>query len=191
MIILKQVSATSVLTDWPLREGECWKNPTIYVHCITLIIMFSVEQLFFLESLNLIQIISRNLLLIRDHVLLFAAPDHQSFLHLPYGENLRMKLFQHYSKLNVVYRSKADNQDLVIVNKGVLVTPLDPQLEGRLIVDGSELVMKKIHTRDTGVFKVTDLDGFTVAHVYIDVEGNKNLFIMHHFIFSLDINIWH
>uniref|UniRef100_A0A3B3YWN7 Uncharacterized protein n=1 Tax=Poecilia mexicana TaxID=48701 RepID=A0A3B3YWN7_9TELE len=94
---------------------------------------------------------------------------HQSFLHFAYGENLKMKLFLHYSNLNVVYRSKLDHQDRVIVNQGVLVAPLDPQLEGRLTVDGSELVMKKMHPADTGLFKVTDLAGFTVAHVYITV----------------------
>lgn len=93
-----------------------------------------------------------------------------------------MKLFLHYSNLNVVYRSKLDNQDRVIVNQGVLLAPLDPQLEGRLTVDGSELVMKKMQPADSGLFKVTDLAGFTVAHVYIDVEGNKNslIFIMLH-----------
>uniref|UniRef100_A0A3B3XMU9 Uncharacterized protein n=1 Tax=Poecilia mexicana TaxID=48701 RepID=A0A3B3XMU9_9TELE len=91
--------------------------------------------------------------------------DHQSFLHFAYGENLKMKLFLHYSNLNVVYRSKLDHQDRVIVNQGVLVAPLDPQLEGRLTVDGSELVMKKMHPADTGLFKVTDLAGFTVAHM--------------------------
>ncbi|MED6274906.1 hypothetical protein CHARACLAT_021124 [Characodon lateralis] len=99
--------------------------------------------------------------------------DHLRFVHLSYGENLRMKLFLHYSNLNVVYRSKQDNQDQVIVNQGVLVTPLDPQLEGRLTVEGSELVMKAIHVTDKGVFKVTDLAGFSVAHVYLDVEAYK------------------
>ncbi|MEQ2303979.1 hypothetical protein AMECASPLE_022310 [Ameca splendens] len=104
---------------------------------------------------------------------IFALPDHVRFVHLSYGENLRMKLFLHYSNLNVVYRSKQDNQDQVIVNQGILVTPLDPQLEGRLTVEGSELVVKAIHVTDKGVFKVTDLAGFSVAHVYLDVEAYK------------------
>ncbi|XP_043995509.1 uncharacterized protein LOC122844280 [Gambusia affinis] len=99
--------------------------------------------------------------------------DHQSFLRFAYGENLKMKLFLHYSNLNVVYRSKLDNQDRLIVNQGVLVAPLDPQLEGRVTVDGSELVVKKMQPADSGLFKVTDLAGFTVAHVYVDVEAYK------------------
>ncbi|XP_036001739.1 uncharacterized protein LOC105925031 [Fundulus heteroclitus] len=99
--------------------------------------------------------------------------DHQKFLHFSYDESPRIKLFQHYSNLNVVYRSKADNQDQVIVNQGVLVSPLEPQLDGRLTVSGSELVLKKVHTTDTGVFKVTDLAGFPVAHLYVEVEAYK------------------
>ncbi|XP_018529635.1 uncharacterized protein LOC108881912 [Lates calcarifer] len=99
--------------------------------------------------------------------------EHQTFMHLPYGGNLKMKLYLHYSHLNIVYRPKSDNQDRVIVDQGVLVTPLDPLLEGRLTVEGSELNMKKVHVADIGVFKVTDLAGYPVAHVYIEVEAYK------------------
>ncbi|KAE8282515.1 hypothetical protein D5F01_LYC19924 [Larimichthys crocea] len=65
--------------------------------------------------------------------------EHQNFLHLSYGGNLKMKLYLHYSNLNIVYRRKSDNQDRLIVDQGVLVTPLDPMLEGRLTVEGSLL----------------------------------------------------
>uniref|UniRef100_A0A1A7WQK9 Uncharacterized protein n=1 Tax=Iconisemion striatum TaxID=60296 RepID=A0A1A7WQK9_9TELE len=99
--------------------------------------------------------------------------DHQNFLRLSYGENLRIKLFLHYSNLNIVYRPKSDNQDRVVVDQGVLVAPLDPQLEGRLTVDGSELSMKKVQTADIGVFMIRDLAGFTVAHVHVNVEPYK------------------
>lgn len=55
------------------------------------------------------------------------------------------------------------------------MAPLDPQLEGRVIVEGSELIMKKVQVADMGVFKVTDLAGFDVAHIYIEVDGKINL----------------
>lgn len=60
-----------------------------------------------------------------------------------------------------------------MLNQGVLVTPLDPQLEGRLTVEGSQLIFKKVHVSDTGVFKVTDLAGFPVAHVHIEVQRKR------------------
>uniref|UniRef100_A0A3B4ZTY7 Uncharacterized protein n=1 Tax=Stegastes partitus TaxID=144197 RepID=A0A3B4ZTY7_9TELE len=99
--------------------------------------------------------------------------EHQNFLRASYGENLKMKLYLHHSNLNIVYRPKSDNQDRLIVDQGVLVTPLDPQLEGRLTVEGSDLTVKKIQMADAGVFKVTDLAGFSVAHIYIEVNASK------------------
>ncbi|XP_026203093.1 uncharacterized protein LOC113153625 [Anabas testudineus] len=99
--------------------------------------------------------------------------EHQNFEHIPYGENLKIRLYMHRANLNIVYRPKSDNQDRVILEQGVLVTPLDPMLEGRLTVEGSELIMKKVQVSDTGVFKVTDLAGFPVAHVYIEVDAYK------------------
>eukprot|EP00064_Thunnus_orientalis_P011525 superscaffoldBa00001671_g11556 len=105
--------------------------------------------------------------------LILVVREHQIFMHLSHGENLKIKLYLHHSNVNVVYRPKSDNQDRVIVDQGVLMTPLDPLLEGRLTVEGSELIMKKVHVADTGVFKVSDLAGFPVAHVYIEVEAYK------------------
>uniref|UniRef100_A0A3Q3SAK6 Uncharacterized LOC113126034 n=1 Tax=Mastacembelus armatus TaxID=205130 RepID=A0A3Q3SAK6_9TELE len=99
--------------------------------------------------------------------------EHQNFLHLPYGGNLKMKLYVHHSNVNIFYRSKSDNQYRVVVDGGILVPQLDPQLEGRLSVDGSELIMNNLHVADAGVFKVTDLSGFPVAHVYIEVDAYK------------------
>ncbi len=72
-----------------------------------------------------------------------------------------------------MYRSKHYNQDHVIVDRGVPVTPLDKLLEGRLTVEGSELILKDVTLDHTGVFKVTDLDGFPVAFYDIDVDGKK------------------
>ncbi|XP_062266230.1 uncharacterized protein LOC133972680 [Platichthys flesus] len=99
--------------------------------------------------------------------------EHQDFKHLSYGENLKMKLYLHHSNVNIVYKPKSDNKDRVILDQGVLMMPLDPLLEGRLTVKGSELFVKKVHMADTGVFKVTDLAGFSVANVYLQVEAYK------------------
>ncbi|XP_059205609.1 uncharacterized protein LOC131984705 [Centropristis striata] len=99
--------------------------------------------------------------------------EHQNFIQLSHGGNLKMKLYLHHSSVNIAYRSKSDKQDRVILDQGVLVTPLDSSLEGRLTVDGSELILKKAQESDSGIFKVTDLAGFPVAHVYIEVEAYK------------------
>lgn len=110
-----------------------------------------------------------------SHLQLWSHAEHQTFLHLPYGGNLEIELYLHHTNVSIVYRPKSDNVDRVVVDQGVLVTPMDPQLEGRLTVDGSDLFMKKVLEADTGVFKVTDLTGFTVAHVYIEVERKRKV----------------
>lgn len=91
-------------------------------------------------------------------------------MHFSHGGNVKIKLYTHYSNVNVIYRPKSDSQDRVIIDQGVVETPLDPMLEGRLTVEGSEIIIKKVHMADTGVFKISDLAGFPVAHVYIEVE---------------------
>uniref|UniRef100_A0A8C6UBQ7 Uncharacterized protein n=1 Tax=Neogobius melanostomus TaxID=47308 RepID=A0A8C6UBQ7_9GOBI len=99
--------------------------------------------------------------------------EHQTFIHLTYGSDFTLNLYLDHSNLNVVYRPKSLNQDWPIVEQGVVVSPLDPQLEGRLSVGGAVIHIKKLKEADTGVFKVTDLAGFSVAHVYIEVEPYK------------------
>lgn len=104
-----------------------------------------------------------------------------------------MKLYIDHSNVTIVYRPKSDNVDRVIVQQGVVVEPLDPLLEARLIVEGSELIMKEVQVADMGVFKVTDLAGFPVAHVYIEVNGKlylqeKKMLSSDDFILSLSEN---
>lgn len=80
-------------------------------------------------------------------------------------------MYLHYSGLNIVYRPKSDGAERVILEQGVLASPLDPQLEGRVTVEGSELIIKKVQMSDSGVFRVSDLAGFHVADIYINVVG--------------------
>lgn len=84
-----------------------------------------------------------------------------------------MQLYLHHSDVSVVYRPKSDNQDRLVLDRGVLVTPPDPLLEGRLTAVGSELIVDRVVVADAGVFKVTDLAGLTVAHVYVEVQGKR------------------
>ncbi|XP_077404890.1 uncharacterized protein LOC144037345 isoform X2 [Vanacampus margaritifer] len=99
--------------------------------------------------------------------------EHQDFLHPVNGADMAVKLYLHHAEVNVVYRPKSGHQDRPILERGVLVTPADPQLGGRVTVDGSELLVKKVRGSDEGVFKITDLGGFPVAHVYVDVVASK------------------
>ncbi|XP_061786899.1 uncharacterized protein [Nerophis lumbriciformis] len=99
--------------------------------------------------------------------------EHQDFLRPSNGDDVAMKLYLPHSNVNVVYRPKAAQQGRLVLEQGVLVTAQDPQLEGRLNAEGSVLVLKKVRMSDAGVFKVTDLAGFPVAHIYVDVVASQ------------------
>lgn len=99
--------------------------------------------------------------------------DHLYFKHLAYGDNFNMQLHLPYSSVNVVFKPKSDSRGRAIVDEGVVVTPMDPLLEGRVNVEGSHLTLKKVQVSDSGVFNVTDLAGHLVAAVYIDVAPYK------------------
>ncbi|XP_077364308.1 uncharacterized protein LOC144008101 isoform X2 [Festucalex cinctus] len=99
--------------------------------------------------------------------------EHQDFLHPFNGADMTVKLYLHHAEVNVVYRPKSGHQDRPILERGVLVTAEDPQLAGRVSVDGSELLVKKVRGSDVGVFKITDLAGFPVAHVYVEVVASR------------------
>ncbi|XP_019726450.1 uncharacterized protein LOC109516382 isoform X1 [Hippocampus comes] len=99
--------------------------------------------------------------------------EHQDFLHPSNGADMTVKLYLDHGEVNVVYRPKSGHQDRPILERGVLVTPPESQLAGRVSVDGSELLLRKVRGSDEGVFKITDLAGFPVAHVYVDVVASK------------------
>ncbi|XP_054620485.1 uncharacterized protein LOC129173509 [Dunckerocampus dactyliophorus] len=99
--------------------------------------------------------------------------EHQDFLHPSSGADVAMRLYLHHSHANVVYRPKSGHQDRLILERGVLMTPQNPPLGGRLNAEGSELVLKNVRMSDTGVFKVTDWAGFPVAYIYVNVVASK------------------
>ncbi|XP_026872087.2 uncharacterized protein LOC113581267 isoform X2 [Electrophorus electricus] len=99
--------------------------------------------------------------------------EHQIFVHLHYDKTLKIKLYINHTKINMVYTPDSDNEARLILDQGELVVPLDPMLDGRVSVDVSMFYLKKVKVSDTGIFRVTDLSGFHIADVYVDVEPYK------------------
>ncbi|XP_061679813.1 uncharacterized protein LOC133502717 [Syngnathoides biaculeatus] len=97
---------------------------------------------------------------------------HQDFLHPYKGADMTVKLYLHHAEVNVVYRPKSSHRDGPVLERGVPATPPDAQLAGRVSAEGSELLVRQVRESDGGVFKVTDLAGFPVAHVYVDVVAS-------------------
>ncbi|KAL7883075.1 hypothetical protein SRHO_G00007330 [Serrasalmus rhombeus] len=99
--------------------------------------------------------------------------EHQIFMRLQYDATLKTKLYINHTKVNIIYTPDSDHKDRIILDQGELVMPLDPLLDGRVSVEGSMFYLKKVKVSDMGVFRVTDLTGFRIADVYVNVEPYK------------------
>ncbi|XP_055732245.1 uncharacterized protein LOC129819732 [Salvelinus fontinalis] len=99
--------------------------------------------------------------------------EHQNFVHLSYGSTLKINLFVDHTKVNLLYTPDWDRKDRVILEQGELVVPVDPSLDGRLTVEGSMCILERVRFSDMGLFRVTDLLGFPVTNIYLEVEAYK------------------
>ncbi|CAB1351133.1 unnamed protein product [Coregonus sp. 'balchen'] len=99
--------------------------------------------------------------------------EHQNFVHLSYGSTLKINLFVDHTKVNLMYTPDWDRKERVILEHGELVVPVDPSLDGRLTVEGSMCILERVRVSDMGLFRVTDLLGFPVTNIYLEVEAYK------------------
>ncbi|XP_062841659.1 uncharacterized protein LOC134301048 [Trichomycterus rosablanca] len=99
--------------------------------------------------------------------------EHQNFMYLKYDGTLKINLYINHSKVHMIYIPDSDHKHQVILDQGQLVEPLDQILEGRAFTEGSVFYLKKVKVSDAGVFKLTDLTGFRIADVYVNVEPYK------------------
>ncbi|TRY96296.1 hypothetical protein DNTS_024022 [Danionella cerebrum] len=94
-------------------------------------------------------------------------------IRLEYGETLKIKLHVDHTKVKMVYIPDIDHKERPIIDLGELAVPLDPALEGRVSVEGSLFYLKKVKVSDKGTFRVTDLLGFHITDVYLQVAPYK------------------
>ena len=96
------------------------------------------------------------------------------FMRLQYDGTLKIRLYIDHTKVNMVYTPDSDHKDHVILEQGEVAVPLDPMLDGRVSIEGSMFYLKKVKVSDMGIFRVTDLSGFHIADVYVNVEREYN-----------------
>ncbi|KAI4898290.1 hypothetical protein NFI96_033504, partial [Prochilodus magdalenae] len=99
--------------------------------------------------------------------------EHQMFMRLQYDGTLKIRLYINHTKVNMVYTPDSDHKDHIILEQGEVAVPLDPMLDGRVSIEGSMFYLKKVKVSDMGIFRVTDLSGFRIADVYVNVEPYK------------------
>ncbi|CAB1334203.1 unnamed protein product [Coregonus sp. 'balchen'] len=63
--------------------------------------------------------------------------------------------------------------NMKIMRKVCLNVPADLDLEGRISLDPSVVILDQVKASDAGHFRVTDILGFPVSNVYLEVEAYK------------------
>ncbi|KAK9960792.1 hypothetical protein ABG768_008627 [Culter alburnus] len=98
---------------------------------------------------------------------------HLIFVTLLYGETLKINLHLNSSLARLLYTPKSDNHKYLIMESGQLNLPPNLDLEGRLSLEDSMCLLTDVKASDAGVFSVTDLQGFLVSDVYLEIEAYK------------------
>ncbi|KAL0172311.1 hypothetical protein M9458_032622, partial [Cirrhinus mrigala] len=70
----------------------------------------------------------------------------------------------------LLYLPKSDKQNYLIMENGELKTHPNLDLEGRLSLEDNLCLLTDVKASDAGVFSVTDLKGFLVSDVHLEME---------------------
>uniref|UniRef100_A0A8C8EFU0 Uncharacterized protein n=1 Tax=Oncorhynchus tshawytscha TaxID=74940 RepID=A0A8C8EFU0_ONCTS len=99
--------------------------------------------------------------------------EHQNFVKLPYAGTLKINLILNASMVRLFYTPDYDLKTRQILDGGELTVPADLDLVGRISLDPSVVILDQVKASDVGQFKVTDILGFPVSNVYLEVEAYK------------------
>ncbi|XP_042627982.1 uncharacterized protein LOC109074569 [Cyprinus carpio] len=95
---------------------------------------------------------------------------HQIFVTLSYGGTLKINLHMNNSLTRLLYKPHSDKYKYLIMENGQLNLPPNLDLEGRLSLEDSLCLLTDVRASDAGVFSVTDLEGFLVSDVHLEME---------------------
>ncbi|XP_039973446.1 uncharacterized protein si:dkeyp-77h1.4 isoform X2 [Xiphias gladius] len=100
--------------------------------------------------------------------------EHQNFLTLPYGKRLKINLVLNSSLVHLYYSPDYDPTPRLLLDKGEFTSAqTELGLEERLSIEGSLVFLDHVKRSDAGHFKITDILGFTVSSIYLEVEPYK------------------
>lgn len=74
------------------------------------------------------------------------------------------------SLARLLYKPHSDKYKYLIMENGQLNLPPNLDLEGRLSLEDSLCLLTDVRASDAGVFSVTDLEGFLVSDVHLEME---------------------
>ncbi|KAM4567470.1 uncharacterized protein V3H82_011745 isoform 1-T2 [Fundulus diaphanus] len=97
--------------------------------------------------------------------------EHKNFATLSQGERLKISLILNSSLVQLYYTPESDRAAVLLMDKGEFTSAqADFGFEDRLSLDGSVVYLEQIKASDVGLFKITDLQGFTVSTVQLGLK---------------------
>ncbi|KAK2844776.1 hypothetical protein Q5P01_011435 [Channa striata] len=100
--------------------------------------------------------------------------DHQYFETLLYGKKLKFNLILNSSLVRLYYTPNYDPTPRLLLDKGEFTNAQEEMGFGdRLSMEGSVVYLDQVKNADAGVFKVTDILGFTVSTIHLEVQPYK------------------
>ncbi|XP_047454540.1 uncharacterized protein si:dkeyp-77h1.4 [Mugil cephalus] len=94
--------------------------------------------------------------------------EHQNFVTLPHGKKLKINLILNSSLVHLYYIPDNDPTPRLLLDKGEFTSArTELGLEDRLTMEGSLVYLDQVKSADVGVFKITDLQGFTVSTIHL------------------------
>ncbi|KAI4883318.1 hypothetical protein NFI96_005813 [Prochilodus magdalenae] len=97
----------------------------------------------------------------------------QNFVSVPYGETFKFNLHLNSSYARVIYFEDPSTFShlSIIMERGELTLP--PELEGRFFIEDSMCILEQVKASDAGLYQVTDLQGFPVSNVHLEVQAYR------------------
>lgn len=100
--------------------------------------------------------------------------EHQNFVILPYGKQLKINLILNSSLVRLYYTPDYDPTPRLLLDKGEFTSAREELgLENRLSMEGSLVFLDQVKGADAGQFKIIDILGFTVASINLEVQPYK------------------
>ncbi|XP_073340737.1 uncharacterized protein [Pagrus major] len=100
--------------------------------------------------------------------------EHQNFLKVPYAKKLKINLILNSSLVDLYYTPDSDKITRLLLEKGKFTDArAELGLEDRLSMEGSLVFLDQVRGSDDGLFKITDILGFTVSSVHLEVLPYK------------------
>ncbi|XP_042345265.1 uncharacterized protein si:dkeyp-77h1.4 [Plectropomus leopardus] len=100
--------------------------------------------------------------------------EHQNFVTLPFGKRLKINLILNSSLIRLYYTPNYDPVPRLLLDKGEFTSAqTDLGFEDRLSLEGSWVYLDQVKNADEGIFQITDILGFNVSNVHLELQPYK------------------